>query len=126
MSEEIMTIETDETDVEINETDVEKALEKALEETVGETAPLTVEDVVESLVAELGEETSAYGVHVVINRTFEALGLDIRIPPQMMYNYSRNGMLGRKKNEDGTPNTNHKYNQEMIKAFAIKFVGKRA
>jgi hypothetical protein len=61
---------------------------------VGETKEILLEDAVQVLVeANGGQDWTGYGLHSIINSVFEAFENSKRIPPQMMYNYARNGMI---------------------------------
>jgi hypothetical protein len=86
---------------------------------------------IESIVANLVEEESynPYGIHKLVNGIFEILGVDKKVRPQMMYNYSRNGLLGNKASvvheKSGKKiNTNHTYTKQQVTAFLIKYVDK--
>lgn len=64
------------------------------------TEELSLETVVEELTAEVfgeSEIVTPYMVAKIVNSVFETMGNDKRIPPQMMYNYSRNGMINKVK-----------------------------
>jgi hypothetical protein len=45
------------------------------------------------------DEITLYGIHSIINAVFEKLEMTKRIPPQMMYNYAKNGRI--RKNGNG-------------------------
>lgn len=95
-----------------------------VDENTNET--FTIEEIVESLATD--EAYSAYGVHVIINKSFQVLEIDKQIIPQMMYNYSRNGMIAKKDmevNEKGKKiNKDHTYTQAEVRAFVTKYVSK--
>lgn len=59
-----------------------------------------------------------YGIAKLINQLFQDLGSDKQIPPQMMYNYDRNGMIVRGQKNRKT------YTAEEVGAFAVKYVSK--
>lgn len=94
---------------------------------------LDVEDVeteeitVDSVIGELTETVfgtdgtiSPYKVAKIVNAAFQALGVDKKIPPQMMYNYSKNGMLV--KGIKGIK----ELDKDQVTAFVTKFVNKYA
>jgi hypothetical protein len=93
----------------------------SVEDIETEATELTVEDIVTELVDTVfGEDTTItpYKVSRIVNGTFEALDNEKRIPPQMMYNYSRNGLLV--KGEKGIK----ALTKDQAKAFTIKYVTK--
>ncbi len=68
----------------------------ASEITVPEIERTSVEVLVETEFD--GEVTiTAYKIHKIVNAVFELEGIEKRVPPQMMYNYSRNGMINKVK-----------------------------
>lgn len=88
-----------------------------------EKTDLSVEEVVETLVTE--SDYNAYGIHKIVNSVFEIFEFDKKIPPQYMYNYSRNGMIVKGRGSQKSPNTNHSYNDAEVVAFVIKFCKKQ-
>ena len=102
-------------------TDEQMALEGT--EVLEEKAELSVEEIVESLVTE--GTYNAYGIHKLVNAAFEVLENDRRIPPQMIYNYSRNGMIEKGRGSAKEPNKNHVYDNATVKAFVTKWVTKQ-
>jgi hypothetical protein len=96
------------------------ALETVLAEDL-ETEETTLETVVAELVETVfgaDETISPYKIAKVINGTFEAVGNTKRIPPQMMYNYDRNGMIvkGRKGSKE--------YNKDEVTTYVLKYANK--
>jgi len=90
-------------------------------EAITETEAPSLETVIEELVETVfgdDETITPYKVHNVVNGTFEILGASKRVPPQMMYNYSRNGMLV--KGVKGIK----ALNKEQVTAFVTKYVNK--
>jgi hypothetical protein len=85
-------------------------------------AELSVEEIVESLVDQ--EEYNAYGIHKIVNATLKVLEVERRVPPQMIYNYSRNGLIEKGRGSSKEPNKNHVYSAELVKAFVSKWVNK--
>lgn len=84
---------------------------------------LTIEDVVTEITDTVfGEATTItpYQIHKIVNGAFEALGVVKVIPPQMMYSYSRNGLLV--KGEKGIK----ALNKDQVTAFVNKYVSKYA
>lgn len=90
------------------------------EESVEESAPLTIEEIVQSLTEDMGESITPYAIHRVINSTFEVLGVQKEIRPQMMYNYDRNGLIV--KGSKGIK----KYTNLQVQEFAVKYVTKHS
>lgn len=93
----------------------------SVEDVETEATELTVEETVGVLTETVfgdDDTITPYKLHNIVNGAFEALGSDKRIPPQMMYNYSRNGMLV--KGQKGIK----ALTKEQAKAFATKFVNK--
>jgi hypothetical protein len=95
-----------------------QALSVETEETETE---LTAETVVAELVEALKDESTAYNVAVLINKSFEILGVEKKIPTQMMYNYTKNGMIA--KGKKGTA-SNIRYTKDEVKTFALKYINK--
>ena len=93
------------------------------EQTTVENA-LTVEEVVADLVkATEKTDLGPYAVHKIVNATLEVFGRDdLKIIPQYMYNYSRNGMIAKRETK---PNKDHQYTADQVTAFVIKFTTKR-
>lgn len=64
---------------------------------------------------------SPYAVAKKLNDLFKAFGIDRTVPPQMMYNYARNGLI------DGTKRQslkNVKFSDETVQAFLTKYFAK--
>lgn len=93
-------------------------------ELVEATPELTVEEVVKDLVEALkSNEISPYAVHKIVNATLEIFEADEKkVPPQYMYNYSRNGMIAKRT---AKPNYDHKYSADEVYSFVVKFTTKR-
>lgn len=82
---------------------------------------VTVEEIVETLTENVfGSDITitAYKIHTIINGTFKVVGFEKQVPPQMMYNYSRNGMINGVKNVK-------QYTREEVTKFVIKYVNKQ-
>jgi hypothetical protein len=102
----------------IDTTNLETTLVEDIEsEEIEVTVESTVQELVETVFG-TDETISPYKVHKIVNGTFEVLGNTKRIPPQMMYNYSRNGMLV--KGEKGIK----ELNKSQVTEFVTKFVTK--
>jgi DUF4097 and DUF4098 domain-containing protein YvlB len=89
-----------------------------VEETVGE---ISVDEIVKELVTTaFGGNTTitAYKIATIVNGVFKVTGTDKQIPPQMMYNYSRNGMIV--KGVKGAKT----FNEAEVTAFVTKYVNK--
>lgn len=86
-----------------------------------EETELTVESIVEELVSTLEEPITAYKIATVINGTFKVLEIAKQIPTQMMYNYTKNGLIAKGKKGKASE---IRYTKEEVKAFAIKYVNK--
>jgi len=87
----------------------------------------TVEEVALDLVTAAfpqGTETiGAYAIHKIVNGVFEVFGVERKIPPQMMYNYSRNGIIAKRAEK---PNKDHQYTQDEVLTFVTKYTSKHA
>jgi hypothetical protein len=105
------------TNIEFEETEEQITLEGT--EVLETQAVLTLEEIVEHLVTEDG---NAYYIHKIVNKIFELEGVDRKVPPQMIYNYSRNAMIAPR---DTKPNRDHLYTRDQIVAFVTKFTTKR-
>jgi hypothetical protein len=89
-------------------------------ETVIEETVLSVEEIVAELVTVAfgtDETITAYKIATVINGVFTATGTDKKIPTQMMYNYSRNGLINKVKGQKA-------YNKDEVTAFVTKYTNK--
>ena len=89
-------------------------------EEVDET--ISIEDVISEIRDTVfkGESTiTAYKIHNIINGTFKVLGVDKVVPPQMMYNYSKNGMISGIKLQK-------QYNKDEVTKFVTKYVTKHS
>jgi len=60
-----------------------------------------------------------YAVAKVVNAALEEAGVERRIPPQMMYNYARNGLIV--KGEKGRK----EYTRDEVRAFVSAYVTKQ-
>lgn len=122
MSENTQTVETVET-VETEEflpmVDVDHDFQLPTQEEP-ETVPTSIEEIVTALVNGIdGAMIKPYGIHTVINTTFQVLGSELTVRPQMMYNYDRNGLIV--KGKKGTK----EYTKTEVIAFATKYVTKK-
>lgn len=89
-----------------------------------ETEELTVEETVTELVEALKDENvTAYGVWTVVMGAFKVLEIEKTVPSQMMYNYTRNGMIVKGKKGSAK---DIRYTKDEVKAFATKYVTKHA
>jgi len=89
---------------------------------VVETAPeMTVEDIVTELAGSIEEPITAYKIANVINGTFELIGIDKKVPPQMMYNYTLKGMIVKGKKGSAK---DIRYTRDEVVAFATRYVNK--
>lgn len=94
---------------------------QALETTLVEDIETEDIDFVEAFVTvAFGEDTTItpYKIAVIVNKVFEANENTKRIPPQMMYNYDRNGLIA--KGIKGAK----AYNKDQVTAFVTKFTNK--
>lgn len=85
---------------------------------------------VETVVAELtetvfgaDEEITAYKIANVINGAFKVLGVAKMIPTQMMYNYTKNGLIAKGKKGSAKE---IRYTKAEVNEFAAKYVNKYA
>lgn len=86
-----------------------------------ETTEITVDQIVKELVDTLSEPITAYKIAVVINKSFEVLGIEKTIPTQMMYNYTKNGMIVKGKKGKAS---DIRYTKEEVATFATKYINK--
>ena len=93
---------------------------------IEESEELTVESVVGELTETAfgtDEEVTAYKIANVVNGAFKVLEIAKVIPTQMMYNYTRNGMIVKGKKGSAKE---IRYTKDEVKAFATKYVNKYA
>lgn len=93
----------------------------ALETTLAEDVETTEIDFVEAFVTvAFGDDDTItpYKIAVIVNKVFEANEHAKRIPPQMMYNYDRNGIIA--KGIKGAK----AYNKTQVTEFVTKFTNK--
>ena len=62
-----------------------------------------------------------YGVAKLLNDTFTANGIDRTVPPQMIYNYTKNGMINGTKYPKTAGVT---FDEDTVKAWIIKYIEK--
>lgn len=95
-----------------------QALETTLVEDVEveETEANIVEELV-NVAFEDAQTITAYKIHSIINAVFVAKGIDKVIPPQMMYNYARNGLINKVKGQK-------QYNKDEVTKFVQKYTDK--
>jgi hypothetical protein len=103
---------------EINTTALETTLAEDVE--VEETE-LVLEDIVREIT---GTETefTAYKIATIINKVFEATLTAKKIPTQMMYIYTKNGMIS--KRTKGQSASTVRYTNEEVQAFVNKYTAK--
>jgi hypothetical protein len=80
----------------------------------------TLEEIVDEIVTE-SEEQTAYRVAVAVNQVFEAVGSEKRVPTQMMYNYTRNGMIVKGKKGSAKE---IRYTRTEVLEYVTKFTAK--
>ena len=85
-----------------------------------ENVTVTLEDVVTEFVGDRPEYT-AYSVAVIINRIFKETGTDKEIKTQMMYQYTRNGLIA--KGKKGTA-SDIRYTKDEVIKFVLKYTSK--
>jgi|SRR5689334_4531858 len=85
-----------------------------------ETAEITLDDIVRSVV---GSETdvTAYKIATYVNKVFIITHTEKQVPTQMMYNYTRNGMIV--KGKKGSAKEIRYTNEEAV-AFVTKYTQK--
>lgn len=107
--------------VEIVEGQMDLFTEEVVEiETTDDT--ISMEDVIAEIAETVfkGESTiTSYKIHNIINGTFKVLGVEKEIKPQMMYNYSKNGMISGIKLQK-------QYNKDEVTKFVTKYVTKHS
>lgn len=106
------------TEVEIIEGQTDLETEEVVETVEDE---LTVESVVTELVGTLTEPITAYKIANVINGTFKVFEYEKVIPTQMMYNYTKNGLIVKGKKGKASE---IRYTKEEVIEFAVKYVSK--
>lgn len=87
-----------------------------------EEKEITEEDVTKELIEAAFEGVTtitSYKLASIINGIFKVVGFDKQIPPQMMYNYSKNGMI------NGTKDMKQKYNKDEVTKFVTKYIKKQ-
>jgi hypothetical protein len=94
-------------------TAVETETETAEDLNVESTEVLNVEDLV-------GEQTTAYGIHTVLNKIFAHYNLP-KIAPQLMYNYARNGLIVKGESVKKNTYTPRTYTKDEVLAFVAKY-----
>jgi hypothetical protein len=100
--------------------EIQNSVVESAEETVLEVP--TLPEIVAELVGTEQKEFTAYSVATFVNKTFEVLGNEKRVPPQMMYNYTRNGLVAKGKKGKAT---DIRYSNDEVQAFVNKYVGKQ-
>lgn len=86
-----------------------------------ESEEITLESLTTELVSTLGEETTAYKIATIINGIFKVLEIEKEIPTQMMYNYTRNGLIAKGKKGKASE---IRYTKEEVYTFVTKYVSK--
>ena len=83
-------------------------------------ATSVLDDLVRDLVFGAGtsEEMTPYLVHSIVNTVFEALEVEYRVRPQMMYNYDRNGLIV--KGQKGKK----RFTRDEVLDFVTRFVNR--
>src|SRR4051812_48625822 len=97
-----------------------------LTDTVDETTPeiLTVEEIVTELVGTLPtDDNTAYTVWKVLTGALKALEIEKTVPSQMMYNYTRTGMIAKGKKGSAKE---IRYSKDEVQAFVTKYVNKHS
>lgn len=67
-------------------------------------------------------ETTPYGVWKIMTEGFKALGIEQNRPSQMLYNYTRNGMVA--KRTKGMKGSEVRYTNQEIQEFLVRFYTK--
>ncbi len=81
---------------------------------------VTLEDLIDDITKDLDDSTSPYGVWKLMTATFVALGVDQSRPSQMMYNYTRNGMIARRTKGQSAKGVT--YTNEEVNLFLKRFI----
>ena len=87
---------------------------------IEESEVLTLEETVVQVIG-MDTEVTAYKIATYINGVFKILEVEKEIPTQMMYNYTRNGMIA--KGKKGKASEIRYTNEEAIQ-FVIKYTKK--
>jgi hypothetical protein len=96
---------------------------EAIDETEATVLDLTLlGEVIEELTQTLTDENTAFTVATQINKVFKAVGHDRVIPTQMMYNYTRNGMIVKGKKGSGAT---IRYTKEEVQTYVLKYTRKQ-
>jgi hypothetical protein len=111
MKESTMTNEIAIIDAEIETVDAEIVEDAPIDQLVSDIVDATESD-----------DFTAYGVWRVLTDALEAAGVEKKIPSQMMYNYSKNGLISKAKKGDMKVH----YTADEVKAFAIRYVSKHS
>lgn len=88
---------------------------------VTESTEFNLTDFVTELVGNEDGITS-YGTWKIMTEGFRALGIDQNRPSQMMYNYTRNGMIA--KRTKGMAGKDVRYTRDEVIEFLVKFYTK--
>jgi len=108
---------------EINTPETVGQIDLFTNEVVETTPELTPESIVAELTDTLTDENTAYVVWKIVTGAFKVLGVEKNVPSQMMYNYTRNGMIVKGKKGSAKE---IRYTKDEVKAFATKYVTKYA
>jgi hypothetical protein len=68
------------------------------------------------------QDYTAYAVAVIINQILNDEGFDRQVPPQMMYNYTRNGLIA--KRTKGQPAKTVRYTATEVSEFVNRWFAK--
>lgn len=90
---------------------------------VPESTEFNLTDFVGHLVG-TSTDVTPYGVWKIMTEGFKALGIDQNRPSQMMYNYTRNGMIA--KRTKGVPAKEVRYTTDEVIGFLVKFYTKHS
>jgi hypothetical protein len=88
---------------------------------IEETPEMVLLDIVQQIVGSKSEYT-AFAVATIVNKIFKATGTAKEIPTQMMYTYSRNGLVA--KRTKGMPGSEVRYTREEVMAWVTKYTAK--
>lgn len=80
---------------------------------------LEMSKTVEIDAAELGDGYTSYGIAKILNETLAKVGITTAVPPQMIYNYAKNGRVNGVKGAK-------RFTEDEVMQFVAKEVAKRA
>jgi len=85
-------------------------------------ADIELGSLVEGMLETVGDsDHTAYRVAVLVNGVFETAGVEKRIPTQMAYTYTRNGLIAKGKKGKASE---IRYTNDEVRDFVVKYCSK--